>query len=169
MAKIARNIDPNDEDEPATMQEAINHPTRGKQWEEAFRNEYNSLIRNHTWDLVPRPKGRRIVTNKWALEHEKAAKQGLRYLNGTIDKRITYNGNLGMRLEFWSDANWGGEEGRESVSGFTGTLAGGAVTYSSKMMGMGVWQKSEDYAITKVGEEGKEDERNGERSNVADV
>src|SRR5579859_5027981 len=27
MAKIARNIDPNDEDEPATVQEAINHPT----------------------------------------------------------------------------------------------------------------------------------------------
>jgi hypothetical protein len=211
--------------------------------------------------------------------HEKAAKQALRYLNGTIDQGITYNGNLGMRLEFWSDANWGGEEGRESVSGFIGTLAGGAVTYSSKkqgsvalstteseymaflhalkeqiwllrflkeigynisdqniiycdnqgaialaynpehhartkhidiqyhfvrncvedgstrleycptedmvadgltkalgperhrklakMMGMGVWQKSEDYAITKVGEEGKEGERNG--TNVAEV
>jgi hypothetical protein len=71
MAKLARNVNPDDEDEPATMQEAINHPTRGKQWEEAFRNEYNSLIKNHTWDLVPRPKGRRIVTNKWALKHKK--------------------------------------------------------------------------------------------------
>ena len=30
-AKIARNINPDDEDEPATMQEAINHSTRGKQ------------------------------------------------------------------------------------------------------------------------------------------
>src|SRR5271169_6027012 len=38
MAKIARNIDPNDEDEPATVQQAINHPTRGKQWEKAIRN-----------------------------------------------------------------------------------------------------------------------------------
>jgi hypothetical protein len=64
--------------------------------------------------------------------HEKAAKQALRYLRGTVDEGITYNGNLGMRLEFWSDANWGREEGRESVSGFIGTLAGGAVTYSSK-------------------------------------
>ena len=43
-----------------------------------------------------------------------------------------YNGNLGMRLKAWSDANWGGEEGRESVSGFVFTIAGGAVTYSSK-------------------------------------
>ena len=37
-----------------------------------------------------------------------------------------------MRLKAWSDVNWGGEEGRESVSGFVFTLAGGAVSYSSK-------------------------------------
>lgn len=30
MAKLARNIDPDDEDEPTTIQEAINHPTRGR-------------------------------------------------------------------------------------------------------------------------------------------
>ena len=33
----------------------------------------------------------------------------------------------------------------------------------ARMMGMGVWQKSEDYAITKV------DEEKGEESNVAKV
>src|SRR5277367_2799972 len=64
--------------------------------------------------------------------HEKASKQGLRYINGTVDEGITFNGNLGMRLKAWSDANWGGEEGRESVSGFIFTLAGGAVSWSSK-------------------------------------
>src|SRR5579859_3429582 len=71
MAKIARNIDPNDEDEPATVQEAINHPTRGKQWEKAIQDEVNSLIKNHTWDLVPRPRDRQIVTNKFAFRHKK--------------------------------------------------------------------------------------------------
>src|SRR5579859_6948889 len=71
MAKIARNIDPNDEDEPATVKEAINHPTRGKQWEKAIRDEYESLIKNHTWDLVPRPRDRQIVTNKFAFRHKK--------------------------------------------------------------------------------------------------
>jgi len=67
--------------------------------------------------------------------HKKAAKQGLRYLRGTVDEGITYNGSLGMKLKCWSDANWGGEEGRESVSGFVFTMAGGAVTYSSKKQG----------------------------------
>ena len=55
MAKLARNLDSNDEDEPASLQEAINHPTRGKQWEKAIQDEVNSLIKNHTWDLVHRP------------------------------------------------------------------------------------------------------------------
>jgi len=71
MAKIARNIDPNDEHKPATVQEAINHPTRGKQWEKATQDEVNPLIKNHTWDLVPRPRNRQIVTNKFAFKHKK--------------------------------------------------------------------------------------------------
>jgi hypothetical protein len=31
VAKLTRNMDPNDEDEPATVKEALNHPERGKQ------------------------------------------------------------------------------------------------------------------------------------------
>jgi len=55
----------------ATVQEAINHPTPGKQWEKAIQDEVNSLIKNHTWDLVPRPQNRQIVTNKFAFRHKK--------------------------------------------------------------------------------------------------
>ena len=71
MAKIARNIDPNDEDEPVTVGEAVSHPTRGKQWEKAIRDEYESLIKNHTWDLVQRPQNRQVVSNKFAFKHKK--------------------------------------------------------------------------------------------------
>jgi hypothetical protein len=53
----------------------------------------------------------------------------LRYIN---NEEIIYNENLSLRLKIWSDANWGGEEGRESVSGFIFTLANGAVSWSSK-------------------------------------
>ena len=38
----------------------------------------------------------------------------------------------------------------------------------ARMMGMGVWQKSADYAIARIHER-KEDQRNGEGSNVAEV
>jgi transposase InsO family protein len=69
-AKIARTIT-DSEEEPANMQEALNHPTRGKQWEQAFQEEYNSLIKNETWELVPRPKNRNVITNKWVLNHKR--------------------------------------------------------------------------------------------------
>ena len=37
--------------------------------------------------------------------HEKATKQGLRYINEIIDEEIIYNENLNMRLKVWSDTN----------------------------------------------------------------
>ena len=73
MAKSARNIDPNDEDEPGTVQEAINHPERGKEWEKAIRDEVHSHLRNHTWDIVSRPRNHQVVTNKFAFKHKKDA------------------------------------------------------------------------------------------------
>jgi len=71
-------------------------------------------------------------SQKPTATHEKAAKQGLRYLSGTIEEGITYDGKEGMKLKGWSDASWGAEEGRESVSGYVFTLAGGAISWSSK-------------------------------------
>lgn len=48
MAKIIWNANPDDEDESATVQKAINHPTYEKQWEKAIQDEVNSHIKNHT-------------------------------------------------------------------------------------------------------------------------
>ena len=59
------------------------------------------------------------------MTHLKAARQGLRYLNGTKDQGITYDGKKGLKLKAWSDVNWGAEEGQESVSGFVFTIARG--------------------------------------------
>jgi hypothetical protein len=56
-------------------------------------------------------------SQKPTVAHLKVAKQGLRYLNGTANDRITYDGNKALELKCWSDANWGEEEERESVSG----------------------------------------------------
>jgi len=103
------------------------------------RTEYQSIVGSQmygmqaTWpDLAQLIQQISQFAQKPMVTHLKAAKQGLRYLNGTANKGITYNGNKGLQLECWSDANWGGEEGRESVSGFIFTLAGGTVSWSSK-------------------------------------
>ena len=48
-------------------------------WDAAMDEEYRSLIVNDTWDLVPLPKGRKLVTCKWVYRTKYA-------LYGTIER-----------------------------------------------------------------------------------
>ena len=62
-AKLARIINPNTE--PQSLQEAIEHPLYGKQWEQAINDEYDALVKNDTWILVEElPAGRKAVSCK---------------------------------------------------------------------------------------------------------
>lgn len=54
-----------------TFREATSHSTRGKEWEKAIMDEYNSIMRNNTWKLVPRPTNRQVITCKWVFKHKK--------------------------------------------------------------------------------------------------
>ena len=102
-------------------------------------SEYQSIVGSQMYAmLATRPDLAHSIqqisqhSQKPTVPHLKAASQGLRDLNGTRETGITYHGRQGLKLEAWSDASWGAEEGRESVSGFVFTLAGGAVSWSSK-------------------------------------
>jgi transposase InsO family protein len=39
--------------------------TNNVHWNEAMQHEYNSLINNETWVLVPRPQGKNVISGKW--------------------------------------------------------------------------------------------------------
>jgi hypothetical protein len=39
-------------------------------WWRAMEEEFTALITNNTWDLVPRPIGSKIVTDKWIFKHK---------------------------------------------------------------------------------------------------
>lgn len=49
------------------------------EWDQAIVEEYSSLMKNHTWDLVPLPKGIKLVWCKWVY-HTKYI------VDGSIDK-----------------------------------------------------------------------------------
>ena len=53
-----------DEGEPQCFQEAMKDPYRNK-WLQAMQEEMNSLHENHTFELVPLPKHKRALKNKW--------------------------------------------------------------------------------------------------------
>jgi hypothetical protein len=47
--------------DPQSYGEAAGNPF----WEYAMQEEYNSLLENQNWDLVPLPSGRKIVRCRW--------------------------------------------------------------------------------------------------------
>ena len=46
--------------EPSNYEEAVG----GKEWKNAMIEEYQSIMKSDVWHVVPRPKGKSIVTSK---------------------------------------------------------------------------------------------------------
>ena len=61
--------------EPTNFEEAV----QKKEWVEAMTEEYQSIIKNDVWDIVPRPEGKSIVSSKWIYKVKHAA-------DGSIEK-----------------------------------------------------------------------------------
>ena len=55
--------------EPTTFEEASKHQC----WRDAMTEEYDSILKNDVWDIVPRPEGKSIVTSKWIYKIKHAA------------------------------------------------------------------------------------------------
>lgn len=51
-------------EEPKSFNETINCQN-GKEYNKAINDEINSLYKNYTWELVRKPKNKRIVRCKW--------------------------------------------------------------------------------------------------------
>jgi hypothetical protein len=50
--------------EPTYFEEAI----QKKEWENAMTEEYQSIIKNDVWEIVPRPKSKDVVSSKWIFK-----------------------------------------------------------------------------------------------------
>lgn len=53
--------------EPKSYEKAI-QSTEVQKWKRAMAEEYNSLIRNHTWDLVQPPEDQKLIDNRWVFK-----------------------------------------------------------------------------------------------------
>jgi hypothetical protein len=46
-------------------------------WKDAMLDEYKSIMKNSVWDIVPRPKGKSIVSSKWLYKIKHAADESV--------------------------------------------------------------------------------------------
>jgi hypothetical protein len=49
------------ESELSTFEEA----TSRQIWRDSMMEEYNSIMKNNVWEVVPRPEGKLVVTSRW--------------------------------------------------------------------------------------------------------
>ena len=68
-AKMSKSFGPNFltymlEDEPPSFKEAISTP-KAPFWKEAVNSEIESILQNHTWELVDLPPGCKPLGYKW--------------------------------------------------------------------------------------------------------
>jgi hypothetical protein len=54
-------------EEPQTVKKALNGED-AKKWEITIQEEYDSLVVNNIWSLVPLPKGRKPISCKWVFK-----------------------------------------------------------------------------------------------------
>ncbi|GJR49345.1 putative ribonuclease H-like domain-containing protein [Tanacetum coccineum] len=66
------------ENEPTSYREAVTS-SEGQQWREAIKSEIESILQNHTWELVDLPPGCKPLGYKWIFKKKMKA-------DGTIDK-----------------------------------------------------------------------------------
>ena len=57
------------EGEPWTFKEVVNS-TEGLMWKEAIKSEIESILHNHTWDLVDLQSGCKPLNSKWVFKRK---------------------------------------------------------------------------------------------------
>ena len=67
------------ESEPSTLEEAVDREV----WRDAMMEEYNSIMKNDVWEVVPRPEGKSMVTSRWLYKLKHAA-------DGSIERYKTH-------------------------------------------------------------------------------
>jgi hypothetical protein len=66
------------EEEPTCFEEAIQR----KEWADAMTEEYQSIMKNEVWEIVPRPKNKDGVSSRWLFKIKHAA-------DGSIEKDLS--------------------------------------------------------------------------------
>eukprot|EP00253_Pinus_taeda_P035910 PITA_35910 len=80
--------------EPSSFEEAVEDPA----WVDAMVEEYDSIVRNSAWEIVPRPEGKSVVGSRWIYKVK--LKRALYGLKQAPRARYTWIDSYFTRLGF---------------------------------------------------------------------
>jgi hypothetical protein len=60
----------------------IHFGSQKKEWADAMTEEYQSIVKNDVWEIVPRPKSKDVLSSKWLYKIKHA-------IDGSIEKHKT--------------------------------------------------------------------------------
>ena len=61
--------------EPSSFEESVQEPT----WVDSMVEEYDSIVRNNAWEIVPMPVGKSVVGSRWIYKVKQA-------FDGSVEK-----------------------------------------------------------------------------------
>ena len=61
-------------DQEPTSYEEVTH---NKEWVEAMTEEYQLIMKNDVWDIVPRPENKSVVSSKWIYKTKHVADRSI--------------------------------------------------------------------------------------------
>jgi hypothetical protein len=116
-------------------------PATDEEFEDARHEEYPALVGSIMYaatitrpDIAYAAGVLARTASKWNKTHVHAARHLLRYLRGTSDLCLTFDGTSGKRIALgYADADWGGcLDTRRSTTGYLFKTFGGPVAWKSK-------------------------------------
>lgn len=69
--------------EPSSFEEAVGLQV----WKDAMMEEYQSIMKNDVWDIVPKPKKKSVVTSKWIYKIKHATDGSINKFNARFVAR----------------------------------------------------------------------------------
>ena len=55
---------------PSLLPSSVRAALRDPLWMAAMQEEFDALLRNRTWQLVPRPRHANVIIGKWVFKHK---------------------------------------------------------------------------------------------------
>ena len=93
--------------EPSSFEEAVEDPA----WVDAMVEEYDLIVRNSAWEIVPRPEGKSVVGSRWIYKVKQATDgKASHRLRGSNMKKPLHllQGILPYRPSLLSQCRWVG-------------------------------------------------------------